>query len=373
MSLKLLHTADVHLGAKFLSLGRRGEDQRAQLLQAFDDTVNLAIRERVNLFLIAGDLFDSANVSRSLVGQIAYRLRDLGAVGIPVVVTPGTHDPYGERSIWRATELTEVENLTVFKTEEMTPADFPELDCTVYGNANVKPFANKYPLAGLRIQDDSRWRIGMLHASFEIPDVTDDTYIVTAQQVKDCKLDYLALGHYHSLSDRSAGGTISFYPGSPEMVRMQKGDFGNVLLVEFEESGIEIESVQVGVRTYEELTVKAEDVGAAGMDAMIRSKADVDKVLHLIIDGVRRPGYPDLEELVDSVSESFFHITCTDRSWAAPSSLEPGAYPEGSPARLFLGVLKKRMETASESEREEIVDAMQVGLALLADGDDACG
>jgi exonuclease SbcD len=369
MSLKLLHTADVHLGAKFLSLGHKGEAQRAQLLQAFDDTVNLAIRERVNLFIIAGDLFDSANVSRSLIARVGYRLRDLGAVGIPVLVSPGTHDPYGERSIWRASELTEVENLTVFKTEEMSPVEFPELDCTVYGNANVKPFANKYPLAGLRVSDNSRWRIGVLHASFEIPDVTEDTYVVTAQQVKDCPLDYLALGHFHSLSNRSGGRTISFYPGSPDMVRMQKGDFGNVLLVEFEESGVEVESVQVGARTYEELQVKAEDAAAAGMAAMIESRADVNKVLHVIVDGVRRPGYTDIEELIDSLSESFFHITCTDRSWAAPSTLEPDAYPEGSPARLYLGVLKDRMDGASESEREEIVDAMQAGLALLSDGE----
>lgn len=372
MSLKLLHTADVHLGAKFLSLGHKGEDQRAQLLQAFDDTVNLAIRERVNLFLIAGDLFDSANVSRSLVARVAYRLRDLGAVGIPVLVTPGTHDPYGERSIWRAAELAEVENLTVYKTEEMTPVDFPELDCTVYGNANVKPFANKYPLADFKTADQSRWRIGMLHASFEIPDVIEDTYVVTAQQVKDCGLDYLALGHYHSLSDRSGGRTFSFYPGSPDMVRMQKGDFGNVLLVDFEESGLEIESVQVGARTFEELTIKAEDAGAAGIVAMIESKADVDKVLHVVIDGVRRAGFPDMDELLDSVSESFFHISCTDRSWAAPSTLEPSAYPEGSPARRFLSILKEQMEAASDSEREEITDAMQVGLALLADGDATC-
>ena len=73
MPLKILHTADVHLGAKFLGLGRKGEYQRTQLLQAFDDTVNLAIRERVNMMLIAGDLFDSASVSRSLLGRVALK------------------------------------------------------------------------------------------------------------------------------------------------------------------------------------------------------------------------------------------------------------------------------------------------------------
>lgn len=371
MSLRILHTADVHLGAKFLGLGRKGEHQREQLLQAFDETVNLAIRERVDLFLIAGDLFDSPNVSRSLIARVAFRMHDLGAVGIPVLVSPGTHDPYGERSIWRASELADVENLTVFKSEEMLPVRFPELDCTVYGNANVRPFANKYPLAALELTAEARWQIGMLHASFEIPDVVDDTYVVTAEQVRDCGLDYVALGHYHSLSDRSAGGVGAFYSGSPEMVRMQKGEFGYVLIIEFDD-GVTVDSFKVGKRTYEEMTIKAEDVGAAGMASMIESRADVNKVLHIFIEGVRKAGYPDLDELVASVSENFFDISCSDRSWVAPSSLEPDAYPEGSPARLYLQVLKKSLSQVEDSSRDEIVDAMQLGLAHLLEGEAQC-
>jgi DNA repair exonuclease SbcCD nuclease subunit len=360
MSLRILHTADVHLGAKFLGLGRKGEHQREQLLQAFDETVNLAIREKVDLFLVAGDLFDSPAASRSLLARVAYRIRDLGAVGIPVVVSPGTHDPYGERSIWRTSELADIESLTVFKSEEMRPARFPELDCAIYGNANVKPFANKYPLARLRLSGEARWQVGMLHASFEIPDVVDDTYVVTAEQIRDCGLDYLALGHYHSLSDRSEGGVGAFYPGSPEMVRMQKGDFGYVLLVEFDD-GVTVESVTVGKRVYEELTVKAEDAGAAGMAAMIESRADVNKVLRIFIEGARKSSFPDVDELVASLSDHFFDISYVDRSWAAPSDLEPSSYPEGSAARLFLGILKRRLEDATDSEKEEIVDAMQLG------------
>jgi exonuclease SbcD len=368
MPFKILHTADVHLGARFLSLGRKGEHQRAQLLQAFDEAVNLAIRERVNLFLIAGDLFDSPNISRSLLGRVAYRLRDLGSVGIPVVVSPGTHDPYGDRSIWRASELADLEGLVVFKSEEMTPARFPELDCTVWGNANVKPFANKYPLAGLKVDDESRWRIGMLHASYEIPDLVDDTYVVTSSQIAGCDLDYVALGHYHSLSDRSAGEVTAFYPGSADMVRMQKGDFGYVLLVELDEKSIRVEPVKVGKRSYEELTIRAEDAATAGIASMIESRADVEKVLKVVVEGVRRPGFPDIEELVAELSESFFHIMCTDRSFLAASSLEPDAYPEGSPARLYLATLKAMLPDSSESDKEDIATAMQVGLAMLLDG-----
>ena len=242
----------------------------------------------------------------------------------------------------------------------------------VYGNANVKPFANKYPLAGLDAADQSRWRLGMLHASFEIPDVVDDTYVVTPAQIAASGLDYIALGHYHSLSDKSAGDVTAFYPGSPDMVRVQKGDFGNVLLVEIDETTVKVQPVRIGKRSYEELTIKAEDAGAAGLAAMIESRADMEKVLHIVIEGARRPGYPDMEEVVAPLADSFFHISLTDRSWAAPSTLEPVAYPEGSPARIYLQALQDMIGGASESEKDEITDAMQIGLAMLLGGDAPC-
>lgn len=367
MSLKILHTADVHLGAKFLSLGYKGRHQRVRLLEAFDATADLAARENVDLFLVAGDLFDSPGVSRSLLGKVAAQLRGLASAGMSVVVSPGTHDPHGEGSVWREPELTGIGNVHVFETEEMARLDLPELDCTVYGNANVRPFSNRHPLAGLEPSDDSRWRVGVLHAGFEIPDVAHDTYVVTPEEIRSSGLDYIALGHYHSLSDRSAGEVACYYSGSPEMVRMQKGDTGNVLLVELDDDVL-VRPVRVGKLRFDEIAIRAEDASPAGLMSMIESRADDEKVLNLVIEGARRPGFPEIEELVRSISEMFFHVVCTDRSFTAPSSLDPLEYSDGSPERLYLQALADRLPRASESEKEEIADAMQVGLFLLREG-----
>jgi DNA repair exonuclease SbcCD nuclease subunit len=367
MPLKILHTADVHLGAKFLALGRKGQEQRSRLLQAFDDTVNLAIREKVDIFLIAGDLFDSNAVARTLLAQIVYRFQDLSTMGIPIFVTPGTHDPYGPDSIYRAPELAGIKGLTVFKDEEMTPVRLPDLECTVYGNANTKPFKNRYPLESLEVDADSRWHIGMVHACYEIPDLTEDTYLVTPEQVASSGLDYLALGHIHSFTDHSQGEVTAFYSGSPEMVRMQKGDTGNVLVVELGDEEIWVRPHRTGRISYEELTVKAEDADAIGLVSMLESRANPDKVVQIYIDGMRPPGFPDAAEIIDELSDLFFTIKVVDRSWPAPSTLDPGAYPAGSPAAEYLRILQSRLERASSSESEEIQEAMQVGLSMLVE------
>lgn len=366
--LRILHTADIHLGAKFLGLGRKGAEQRGMLLEAFDAIARLAVEEKVGLLLVAGDLFDSNRVSRELLARVASRFEELAGEGVTVCLSPGTHDPYGPASPYAAPPLSELSGLTVFSSEEMTPAGFPELDCTVYGNANMKPFENKYPLAGLEVRDEGRWRIGMLHASFEIPDVVEDTYVVTASQVASSRLDYLALGHQHSLSDRSGGGVKAFYPGSPEMVRMQKGDFGNVLLVELGDETT-VTPVRVGRRSFEELTVKAEEIEPVSrLVTVLDAHADPDKVLKLSIEGIRRVSCPDTEALVEGFRDRFFHLLLSDRSWPAAAAVDPECYPEGSPSRVYLEILKAELDDAAPSEKEEVLEAMQVGLSLLGEG-----
>ncbi|MEA2520055.1 MAG: repair protein SbcD/Mre11, partial [Chloroflexota bacterium] len=57
--LRLLHTADVHLGARHADLGEQAAAQRERQFAAFQAAIELAIAEKVDLFLIAGDLFDS--------------------------------------------------------------------------------------------------------------------------------------------------------------------------------------------------------------------------------------------------------------------------------------------------------------------------
>jgi DNA repair exonuclease SbcCD nuclease subunit len=370
MSLKILHTADVHLGAKFLGLGSKGQAQRARLLDAFERTVDAGLSKGVDLFIVAGDLFDANLVSRSLLAQAAAQLSRLSDARIPVCLTPGTHDPFGPDSIYNSPELASIEGLTVFKNEVMTPFLLPDIDCVVYGSANMRPFEVTNPLESLDLLTGVRYHVGILHACFEIPDVVEeDTYMVTAGQIAASGLDYLALGHLHGMSDRSSGEVTAYYSGSPELVRMQAGEAGYALMVELDGGEVRVEPLKTGALKYEELNIEAEEVGTAGLTSRLLGLADADMFLQVNVTGLRPAGYPDPLEVLEELSDDFFMVKVSDRTSARPETLDAAAHPEGSPASRYLRIMEGRLAAASPSEEEEVREAMTVGLSLLLEDD----
>ena len=103
--LKILHTADIHLGAKFSGLGNKGASQREQLRTTFKNVIATAIDERVGVVLIAGDLFDSNQQPQRNVDLVIEQFNLLGSKSIPVCLIPGTHDSFDSSSIYRKVDF----------------------------------------------------------------------------------------------------------------------------------------------------------------------------------------------------------------------------------------------------------------------------
>jgi DNA repair exonuclease SbcCD nuclease subunit len=92
--MRFVHVADVHLDTSFAG---RSESVRRRLRdasrEAFRGAVDLAIREDVHAFLVAGDLFDSDRLSLRTERFILDQVGRLGDHRITVVYATGNHDP----------------------------------------------------------------------------------------------------------------------------------------------------------------------------------------------------------------------------------------------------------------------------------------
>ena len=84
--MKILHTSDWHVGRKI-----RGRDRSDEHREVLAELVGMADQSRVDLVVVAGDVFDTASPS-PVAEQIVWRaLLDLSEVA-PVAVVAGNHD-----------------------------------------------------------------------------------------------------------------------------------------------------------------------------------------------------------------------------------------------------------------------------------------
>jgi DNA repair exonuclease SbcCD nuclease subunit len=380
--LRLLHTADVHLGARHADLGEQAAAQRERQFAAFRATIDLALDERVDALLIAGDLFDSNTQPRRSVERAAAELRRLADAAIRTVVIPGTHDVYDGASVYRAYDLAALAGLPVDtdRVVVLTP-DRPDvvlgpLDLAVHGRVFATKRAPRSPLADVDVAGDDRatWHVGMVHGSLLIPGRTEhDEVVFTSEEVAATHLDYLALGHWHSTQRGQAGATLWAYSGAPEPVAVDQDRAGNVLLVTLAERDggrhVDVEERRVGRTRFDRLDVDAGAVG--GQPALVEriaSLGDPDLVLDVRLIGVR-PDDLDLvpDEVERELAGRFFRVRVRDGSAAA--------LPEGPPPPpdTIVGALVRDLtrevaeaEAGGDDEQaRELREALRVARLLL--------
>jgi exonuclease SbcD len=381
--LRVLHTADVHLGARHADLGEQAVAQRERQFAAFRAAVELGLEERVDLFLVAGDLFDSNTQPRRSVERAAAEFARLAAARIRVVLIPGTHDVYDRSSVYRAYDLAALaglppgSDLLTVLTPEWPEVVLPTIDAVVYGRVFATKRAPNSPLAGFDASNDTRatWRIGLVHGSLAIPGRTDgDEVVFTKEEIAASGLDYLALGHWHSALEARAGSVQYAYSGAPEPVALDQDEAGRVLLVTLDERDgkrtVTVEERQVGRTRFERIDLDAAAVTSQpALIEELRTRADPDLVLDARLTGVRPDALDlDIDEVEGSLGPSFLKVRVRDRS--VPALSEGPLPPPDTIAGALIRDLEAQVAELEAAERvdeaAEVRDALRLGRLLLA-------
>jgi DNA repair exonuclease SbcCD nuclease subunit len=384
--LRLLHTADVHLGARHADLGEQAAAQRERQFAAFRAAIDLALDEKVDVVLVAGDLFDSNTQPRRSVERVAAELRRLDGARIRTVVIPGTHDVYDRASIYRVHDVaalagsTEDDDLVTVLTPDRPSVHLAACDVIVHGPVFASKRAPHSPLRDLRVGggDGATWHVGLVHGSLAIPDRTDrDEVVFTREEIAASGLDYLALGHWHSAQRGKAGSTTWAYAGAPEPVAVTQDGAGKVLLVELSETNgtktVTVDERQVGKTRFEKLDVDAATVrDQPALVAAIAARADPDVVLDARLTGVR-PDELDVsvEEIEERLKGSFLKLRLRDQSVPAltqgslpsPDTI-PGAFIRNVEGRI--AELEADGGAGTADEAAELRDVLRLGRLLLA-------
>lgn len=387
---RLLHMADVHLGARHDDLGPVAAAQRERQFAAFQRAIELAIAERVDVVLVCGDLFDSNSQPRRSVERAAQEFRRLVERHIPVVIIPGTHDCYDAGSIYRVFNLAEMagaegSDLVTVLTDGRPQVEFARLGITVHGRVYPTKRAPQSPLAAMALPDDSAaprdaasrpWRVGMVHGSIAVPGRFEtDEVSFTEQEIAASNLDYLALGHWHSFREGRAGRTVWAYAGAPEPVALDQDGAGQVALVELEERdgrrSVTVQPRPVGRTRFRKLELDAAAIASqADVERRLRELADPDLVLDVRLLGVRDERLDlHVDELEKQLAPAFLRLRVRD------ASLAPLAETMAAPPDTILGNFTRDyrariVDSEARGDAEQVAElreALRLGILLLDD------
>lgn len=219
-SVSFFHLADLHIGIRLSRFDEQiAKRIREARFQALDNALKVAQDKNVDFIIIAGDVFDDNSVS--LVES--QRLFDiLKGKPMPVYVLPGNHDPYRPGSVWDRHPWSGFEGTSIYLLNRKAPVFFQD-DVIIYPCPVTQKTSIVSPTEWIE-QDDIKGNdihIGVAHGSVMDRDtLPPDDHPILPDCAEVCRLDYLALGHWHShkIFPDSSGIPRMAYPGTHEQM-----------------------------------------------------------------------------------------------------------------------------------------------------------
>lgn len=362
-TVKILHCADIHIGAAESFLGVLRENRRYETLITFERIIDIAKEENVELIAIAGDLFDSNNIEQRFIDAVMNKIRE--AAPIKVVFAAGNHDPLNAQSPFLKEELPQ--NLYVLgtKDEEIT---FEELKLKVYGRSFESAFLKGEEAFSLPTNNDY---INLLVQHGELKsDLNSEYNAITPKFVKNSGMDYIALGHVHKRSDiGKIDNTYFAYCGCPEGQGFDELQEKGVYIGQIGKGKCDLQFVSVSKRQHilEKIDI-SEISGAVEISAEIinalKEKYGEDYSQNLykieLIGSVSEDNEINTEEILSRISNELYFVKIKNKT-EIKIDLE-ALKNEASLRGIFIKKMLERTENAPEDEKELYRKALKLGL-----------
>lgn len=254
MRIKIFHTGDIHLGMKFSSY----PDSVKNLLSearylTLERMINKANETECNLFVIAGDLFNTTQITKKDIDRTVNILDKF--LGNCVLVMPGNHDyDNGMVDLWKHFNSHHRENILYLG--DMTAVNLEDygLDAMVYPAPCHAKHSAENNLKWIKdedICDMEKYHIGIAHGALEgiSPDLEGRYFYMGKEELEDIPVDLWLLGHTHisyPTSDLVLDCKI-FNAGTPEPDGLNYKYAGSAWIIDLDsEKKIKGERIETG-------------------------------------------------------------------------------------------------------------------------------
>jgi len=266
-TIRLLHTADLHLDSPLRSLALRDDRLRGAVETASRDAlsrlVDTAIEEGVRAVLIAGDLFDGRERSARTAAFLVSAFDRLGSAGIGVFAIRGNHD--AENPISGAVDMPA--NVHVFDGRG-GKAQLGEENVWIHGVSFRDRHAPESLLPKFGPPVPGAVNVGLLHTSLAGAPGHDPYAPCTVAELRAHGFDYWALGHVHARTVHAERPFVVM-PGMPQGRDMGETGPKSATLIEIAGGDIALREVPSSVVEFRRVRL---DLSGAADDAEIRQR-----------------------------------------------------------------------------------------------------
>lgn len=360
-SVKILHLADIHIGAAQSFLGAGANMRRYETLMTFERIIDTAREQNVQVIAAAGDIFDSNNVPEELIAPVFAKIT--AVPDIKVVFAAGNHDPLTAESPFKTRKLPQ--NLYVLGVTDDC-ITFDDIKLRVYGRSFESVYMAGEERFSLAPPDDDYINLMVLHGDMR-SDMGSPYNSVTPRFIESSGMDYIALGHIHKRTEiQRLGKTFFAYSGCPEGMGFDELGEKGVYIGSVGDGACTLEFHPLHGRKYEILSVPAGEDPLASVTAALPQQTQ-DDIYRILLTGEAEP--VPLQALYRALGERFFSLTLRDETtpkvdlWAAAG--------EDTLRGIFLRELRQQFDAAQTPEEKQcIADAARLGLAAM-DGREA--
>lgn len=374
--MRFLHTADWQLGmTRHFLAGDAQPRYSAARRDAVAGLGALAAEVGAEFVVVSGDVFEHNQLPPTVIGQSLEAMR---AIGIPVYLLPGNHDPLDASSVY---------------TSALFAAERPD-NVVVLDRAGVHqvrpgleivaaPWRSKVPTTDLvadvldGLPAAAGTRILVAHGGVDVLDPDKDKPSLIRLAMLDDALSrgavhYVALGDKHSLTQVGDSGRV-WYSGSPEVTNFDdvESDPGHVLVVDVDETdprgAVSVTARDVGRWRFVTLHRQVDTSrDIADLDVNLDLMTDKDRtVVRLALTGsLTVTDRAALDACLDKYARLFAWLGLWERRTDLAVIPADGEFSDLGIGGFAAAAVEELMATAREEDSATAGDA-QAALALL--------
>lgn len=369
--IKILHGADFHFDTPFKELSASmGEKRNEDIKKSFERLINIVKEENIPIVLLCGDIFDNKCIKKSTLEFLRNRLESIDKT--KVFIAAGNHDPLNDRSFYNL--LKWPENVHIF-SNDMEAVVLEELKTVVYGKSFSSSYEKESLLKGFKVPAEYKEYINImaLHGEIARSDQENEYNPLTLEEIRNSKLDYLALGHRHGFSNiKREGETFYAYSGCPEGRGFDELGEKGVIIGEVYKGYNNLQFRAISQRVYE--LIEVDLTGITSQEEIIKSivssveeKRRVKNFYKVILKGeVYNDLSINIRTLQYRLKELFYYIKIKDETTV---KLDYDMVKnENSLRGIFLRKVYRKLEEAPEN-KETIERALKLAFNALREED----